>query len=141
MIGAGYDDSPESRQALDAARALGEPYGARIRALWVIALPRVQEEAPSSVDWDETIESLEEEYSAQLGELAGIEGRVTYGGRREELTQFGKDLDLLIVGSRGYGPLARLVHGSVCRGTCSGTGRARSWSCTAADGTRAPRPA
>ena len=40
---------------------------------------------------------------------------MTYGGPREELVQAGKELDLLIVGSRGYGPIGRLFHGSVSR--------------------------
>ena len=45
--------------------------------------------------------------------MGDVEGRVTYGGPREELAHFGKTLDLLIVGSRGYGPIGRLIHGSV----------------------------
>jgi nucleotide-binding universal stress UspA family protein len=112
-IGVGYDDSPESARALAAARDLAERYGSTIQALWVVALPRVLEETPIPADWDETIKTLEEQYAARLAELADVEGRVTYGGPREELTQFGKNLDLLIVGSRGYGPIGRLVHGSV----------------------------
>ena len=112
-LGVGYDDSPESVRALSAARALAARYGSTIQVLWVIALPRVQEETPIPADWDATIKKLTEEYSARLAELGDVEGRVTYGGPREELTQFGKALDLLIVGSRNYGPLGRLVHGSV----------------------------
>jgi nucleotide-binding universal stress UspA family protein len=112
-LGVGYDDSPESIQALTAARALAERYGSTIQARWVVALPRVQEEAPIPADWDEAIKKLEEQYSARLTELGEVEGRVTYGGPREELAQFAKHLDLLIVGSRNYGPVGRLVHGSV----------------------------
>lgn len=112
-IGVGYDDSPESVRALAAARGLAERNGADLQALWVAPLPRVQEETPIPADWDEAIKKLEEEYSARLAELGGVEGRVTYGGPREELAQFGKNLDLLIVGSRNYGPLRRLMHGSV----------------------------
>ena len=44
-----------------------------------------------------------------------MHGVITYGGPREELAQFGKNLDLLVVGSRGYGPIGRLDHGSVSR--------------------------
>lgn len=40
---------------------------------------------------------------------------VTYGGPREELVGSARTLDLLIVGSRNYGPLGRLIHGSVSR--------------------------
>ena len=42
-------------------------------------------------------------------------GVVTYGGPREELVRLGKDVDLLIVGSRDHGQIGRLVHGSVSR--------------------------
>ena len=112
-LGVGYDDSPESARALDAARALAERYGSAIQALWVVTLPRVQEETPIPADWDEGIKKLEQQYSTRLAELEGVEGRVTYGGPREELAQFGKNLDLLVLGSRGYGPLGRVVHGSV----------------------------
>ena len=37
---------------------------------------------------------------------------VSYGEPSGELWRFGQELDLLIVGSRGYGPIARLVNGS-----------------------------
>ena len=52
----------------------------------------------------------------ERGRLCGledVEGDVSYGEPSEELAQFSEDLDLLIVGSRSYGPLGRLVHGSV----------------------------
>jgi nucleotide-binding universal stress UspA family protein len=112
-LGVGYDDSPESVRALAAARALAERYDSRIQALWVVTLPTVQEEAPLPAGWDETIGRLEQEYSARLSELGDVEGHVASGAPREELVQFAKDIDLLIVGSRSYGPWGRLVHGSV----------------------------
>ena len=34
------------------------------------------------------------------------------GDAAEELALYGASVDLLIVGSRGYGPIGRLVHGS-----------------------------
>jgi nucleotide-binding universal stress UspA family protein len=37
---------------------------------------------------------------------------VTYGEPSEELAQFSEELDLLIVGSRSYGPVGRLFNGS-----------------------------
>jgi nucleotide-binding universal stress UspA family protein len=48
-----------------------------------------------------------------LRQIEGIEADAVYGGPREELSRLSNQVDLLIVGSRGYGPLGRLVHGSV----------------------------
>ena len=42
-----------------------------------------------------------------------MEGIAVSGGPREELTRLAEDVDLLIVGSRGYGPLGCVLHGSV----------------------------
>ncbi len=47
-----------------------------------------------------------------MRELAGADGRAVYGLAGEELAAFGDELDILVVGSRGYGPVRRLVLGS-----------------------------
>jgi len=66
-------------------------------------------------DWPEAAERLVDERLNRLSELPGIEGDAVYGGPREELSRFSGEVDLLIVGSRGYGPLGRLLHGSISR--------------------------
>jgi nucleotide-binding universal stress UspA family protein len=114
-LGVGYEASAESERALSAARELAGAHGGAIRVLWVVSLQDVREEKPIPADWPEAIDELIERHADRLAQLVGIHGVVTYGGPREELAQFGKDLDLLIVGSRGYGPLGRLFHGSVSR--------------------------
>ena len=48
----------------------------------------------------------------QLDGLDDVEAEVSYGWAGEELARLGRDVDLLIVGSRSYGPLGRLLHGS-----------------------------
>ncbi len=45
----------------------------------------------------------------------GVHGVVTYGGPREELARASRDLDLLIVSSRGAGRTSRILHGRVSR--------------------------
>ena len=52
------------------------------------------------------------EANARLSKLPGVVGRAVYGLAGEELAAFGEDLDLLVVGSRSYGPVKRLVLGS-----------------------------
>lgn len=114
-IGVGYDGLPESEQALSAARELAAAHGATIKAFWVASLQNVREEKPIPADWPKAIDELIDRHAGYLAELPGVHGVVTYGGPREELVQFAKNLDLLIVGSRGYGPVGRLFHGSVSR--------------------------
>ena len=114
-LGVGYDGSPESEAALTAARELASAHGGGIQAFWVVSLKEVREDKPIPADWPSAIDRLVARHAESLAQIEGVEGIVTYGGPREELIQAGKELDLLIVGSRGYGPIGRLFHGSVSR--------------------------
>ena len=111
----GYDGSPESARALAAARELAAAHAGMVKAVRVVSLQEVREDKPMPADWPDTVEELIEDHSRELAQLQDVEGVVTYGGPREELVQAGKELDLLIVGSRGYGPIGRLFHGSLSR--------------------------
>ena len=44
--------------------------------------------------------------------LGGVEAHAAYGHPAEELALYSASLNLLVVGSRGYGPIGRLFHGS-----------------------------
>jgi nucleotide-binding universal stress UspA family protein len=109
-IGVGYEDTAAGEGALALARRLAARHDARIRALTVIS--------PSSgptywaplamVDAGGAIAAAED----RLALLEGVEGRVASGVPGEELAAFGGEVDLLIVGSRGYGPVRRLMLGS-----------------------------
>ena len=114
-LGVGYDGSPESEAALAAAREFASAHSGAIKAFWVVSLQEVREDKPIPADWPSAIDELVERHAERLAQVDGVEGIVTYGGPREELVQVGKELDLLIVGSRGYGPIGRLFHGSVSR--------------------------
>lgn len=114
-VGVGYDGSPESEYAVMAARELSRRHGAKIRAISVVSLEDVREEKPIPADWPEAADRLLGERLDRLGELGGVEREAVYGGPREELSRFSGQVDLLIVGSRGYGPLGRMLHGSVSR--------------------------
>ncbi len=112
-IGVGYDESPESKAALDAARDLGAAKGATVEALEVISIPSQTYMgfiSPAALeDIDEDVRQTEERLSRQL---EGVHGRAVWGLAGEELASFGDDLDLLVVGSRGFGPLKRMMLGS-----------------------------
>lgn len=112
-IGVGYDESAESRAALGAARELGATKGATVTALEVISIPSQAYMgfiSPAALaDIDEDVRQVNERLSRQLD---GIHGRATWGLAGEELAAFGDDLDLLVIGSRGFGPLKRMMLGS-----------------------------
>jgi nucleotide-binding universal stress UspA family protein len=108
-IGVGYDGSPESEHAVVLARRLADELGAKVSAFEAIALPVHLVEGPGPAD--ERIDrclALARERIARLG----VEPHAAYGHAAEELALYGASLDLLVVGSRGYGPIGRLFHGS-----------------------------
>ena len=113
LIAVGYDGRPESRRALDAARELAQRTGAAINATWVVTLQDVRRRAPLPADWPAQTAAIVERTQAVLDGIEGIDGHAVYGGPREELTKLATGADLLIVGSRGYGSLGSLFHGSV----------------------------
>jgi nucleotide-binding universal stress UspA family protein len=112
-IAVGYDGRPESQRALAAAGDLAARTGARIQVLRVVTGDDVRRQAPLPADWPEASRTMVEQMQQQLRKLKGVETTVVYGGPREQLRQLGGHSDLLIVGSRGYGPLGSVLHGSV----------------------------
>jgi nucleotide-binding universal stress UspA family protein len=125
-IGVGYDGSPQSRAAVgwavDAARALG----AGLRLIAVVEPPPVQTVAswgvaPPPIDYVELLETLRDRVCADLEEeLAGLpaeiraEAVVREGDPARELEGAAEDgIDLLVLGSRGFGPVKSVLLGSV----------------------------
>jgi nucleotide-binding universal stress UspA family protein len=118
-IGVGYDFSPESDAALAAARELAARDGAKLRALHVVSIPTWAYTTVLPANWGEILEDARQEAQERLGSLADVEATAVYGLPVEELAVFGDRVDLLVVGSRGYGPLRRLVLGSTSDGLAS----------------------
>lgn len=111
-IGVGYDFSPESEAALAAARELAARSGASVRALHVVSMPSWAYATMLPANWGEILEEDRQAAELRLRELGDIEAAAVYGVAVEELASFGDRVDLLVVGSRGYGPVRRLVLGS-----------------------------
>ena len=109
-IGVGYDGLPESRFALEVARELAARHGARVSVFEAVSLEAgyVDARHPDQPALEEHVQQAYE----RLGKLEGVEPHAAYGDAAEELALFGASVDLLIVGSRGFGPLGRLIHGS-----------------------------
>lgn len=111
-IGVGYDGSPESEQALANARELAARNGSTITALAVISLQSIPYGEPIPDNWPEVAKQLVSEERRRLHGFADIDGDATYGEPSDELAAFSEDVNLLIVGSRSYGPIGRLFNGS-----------------------------
>lgn len=117
-IGVGFDGSPESRAALELAYEIAKAVGARLRVIDVVVPPDAGGPFPAyRPDWAEQAhirrEEAEERLAAVLAELGDIAtGDLPFGDPARELSHAADDLDLLVTGSRGYGPLRRLMLGS-----------------------------
>jgi nucleotide-binding universal stress UspA family protein len=113
-IGVGYDGSPESEAAIEVARAIAAQTGSPPRALEVASIPSYSFTGaigPILMGIDEMVAKA----LAHVEELKGVVGEAEYGFPGEELAKFSGEVDLLIVGSRNYGPVHRLVSGSTAR--------------------------
>ncbi len=111
-VGVAYNGSPESMAALVLAKALAAARGATVHALEVVSLPPVAYGGMLAPGIGDYIDELVGEAAERMKQLPGVDGRAVYGLAGEELAAFGDELDILIVGSRGYGPLRRFVAGS-----------------------------
>jgi nucleotide-binding universal stress UspA family protein len=110
-IGVGYNGEPESERALTVARELANQHDARLSAFEAVSIPAIALSAgPAPVD--EWIQDLLDDARRRVSALEDVEPHAVYGRASEELAMFSASVDLLVVGSRGYGPLGRLVHGS-----------------------------
>ena len=110
-IAVGFDGSPESEAALAAARGLAAAGGVRIIALESVS-PQVYGPVGLAAPIVDNTAALIEEAELRLDALAGVERRAVPGLAGEELAVLSGEVDLIVVGSRGYGPIRRMVRGS-----------------------------
>jgi nucleotide-binding universal stress UspA family protein len=118
LIGVGYIGNDESRLALGWAESLARQLGSRLRLIAVIP-PLTSGWLPADVSarehrrrvWSDLEETLS---AASLGAPdLSTEREVIEGDPAAVLAEQGGELDLLVVGSRGYGPLRRVLLGGV----------------------------
>jgi len=110
-IGIAYNGTAESQYAVSVARALAQQCGAELSACEVITLP-VYAFVGGPAPIDGVVEDMVVDARNRIAALGGVEPHAVYGLTGEELAAYSASVDLLIVGSRGYGPVGRLVHGS-----------------------------
>lgn len=113
-VGVAYDGSPESEVALATARTIADALGARLSGLEVVSIPIGQFMGPVAVG-AATVQDIVNDARLRVASVGGIEAHSVYGEPAEGLARYSGSVDLLVVGSRGYGPLGRLVHGSTSR--------------------------
>ncbi|MEO6859887.1 MAG: universal stress protein [Solirubrobacteraceae bacterium] len=113
-IGVGYDGSPESEHALGVARELAAEHGIKLSAFAAVSVPTYLAHGRSAPDAT-PIEKLVDEARERIAALGGVEPHAAYGRPAEELALYGASLDLLVIGSRSYGPIGRLMHGSTAQ--------------------------
>jgi nucleotide-binding universal stress UspA family protein len=111
-LGVAYNESPESQMALALARELAADTGASVRVLEVVSIPTYAYAGLVPPVTGDSIEVMVQEANERLAALAGVEAQAVYGLTGEELAEFGDEVDMLVAGSRSYGPLKRLVLGS-----------------------------
>jgi nucleotide-binding universal stress UspA family protein len=117
-IGAGFEDTPEARRALALARRIAVASKGTLRPYTVVTRPLpVWPGVPDSPD-DKELElmALERGRATLRAALAGIgdpgAGHAIFGDPAADLARRSGHLDLLVVGSRSYGPVRSLILGS-----------------------------
>jgi nucleotide-binding universal stress UspA family protein len=123
MVGVGYNGTPEADAALAVARRLAARYGANLRALTVVnPLPGgLGYWEAFDPDWGMGIDVVGRTANERLGLLDGVDGSVAVGVPSEALAAFGAEVSLLVVGSRSYGPVRRMMLGSTSLHLARGT--------------------
>jgi nucleotide-binding universal stress UspA family protein len=116
VIGVAFDDSLESRSALELAARLGEAANAALRVIYVYpgvppAAGRASPDGPTPYEQAEdalrrAVRPLSSELRAEPRFRSGIPASVLI-----DESELG--LDLMVMGSRGYGPLRSVLLGSV----------------------------
>jgi nucleotide-binding universal stress UspA family protein len=114
-IGVGYDARAEARQALGLAVDLARDCGAALELRSVVTPPTPDPDgSPYDRDWLERAMGLAEQDLNQALEAIDVEatGSVVAGLPVRELVELSREVDLLVVGSRAWGPVRRILVGS-----------------------------
>ncbi len=111
-IGVGHSETPDSDAALAMARDLAAEHGASLRALEVVEMPNAPYGFGAGIVLVDVLRDMLAAAKARMAALEGVDGDAVVGLAGEELAAFSGQVDLLVVGSRGYGPLRSLILGS-----------------------------
>jgi nucleotide-binding universal stress UspA family protein len=121
IVGCGFDGSQSAQRALQAAEQIAAATGARLRVIRAFQ-PLRYDAPPKGIPMggiaynDQLQERAREELDAAVARLQGAvrpEPFFAVGDAAEILAGASEQLDVLLVGSRGYGPLHSVVVGGV----------------------------
>jgi nucleotide-binding universal stress UspA family protein len=119
-IGVAFVPTPEGRRALREAAAIAHMAGADLRVLTVIkpGLGADASAGPAKDAAERNRAALEGTVASAIAELTGgvpAESEVLVGDPADALMSISPHLDLLVMGSRGYGPGRAVLLGGVSR--------------------------
>ena len=120
-VAVGFDGSPEAGQALLAATDLAAATGATLKLVSVAVPPPIGTGKGGAGGWHALLEAIEQEVREQLAEARSavpdgidVEATLVTGDPVEALASAGgAPGTVMVVGSRAYGPLRRVLLGSV----------------------------
>jgi nucleotide-binding universal stress UspA family protein len=117
LIGVGFDGSPEARQAAEWAADLANRRGASLQVIAIYTQLMFGSVVAGGAYGTKTVnqvmaEQLQSE-AEQLAAALSAESHVFRGDAGKALVEHSEPLDLLVLGSRGYGPLKSVLLGSV----------------------------
>jgi len=120
-IGVGFDGGPEARAALESAAAFARAADARLEVITIFnphiswATPRLAAELEYAAYLAEGRDALARRQQTAVAALRDVDATAVAldGDEAEALTRRSAALDLLVLGSRCYGPLRRVLLGSV----------------------------
>jgi nucleotide-binding universal stress UspA family protein len=120
VVGVAFDGSPESRQALAAGARWARDLGARLRLVTALPLPSPANPMFGTVSYRHTIEAMRrfghdrlERARAEVDVPDGVVAELREGDPVSVLVDESTRLDLLLVGSRTYGPVRTVLLGGV----------------------------
>jgi nucleotide-binding universal stress UspA family protein len=119
-VAAGFDGSQAAQAVVAVAADLATALDARLRLVRALPIPSPTNPAFGTMSYHETVEAMRRNAleathaaAAELPAELGLETRVVDGEPVDVLADVSRDADLLVLGSRGHGPLRRVLLGGV----------------------------